>query len=179
MALLQMARPRLLFIPGSGETFLRRSVGAADAEVDDLVERAGGGPRRHVGQRGAGARAELARAIQRRLDSTMPLHQANGVLEVAGLNLGLAQRTPPERAFLLAAAAEAHDHGQRDLAFAEVVAGGLAESGAVAGVVERIVDELEGDAEVVAVALQRRPLARGALGDGRTDPGRRREQGGG
>ena len=46
------------------------------------------------------------------------------------------------------------DDGQGHLGFAEIVAHRLAHQGLAAGIVERIVDQLEGDAEIFAIGAQ-------------------------
>ena len=70
------------------------------------------------------------------------------MIEIAVADVALAQCAVPEGALLRRAAAERQHHRQRDLAFAEIIADVLAELGRFAAVVERVVDELEGDAEV-------------------------------
>src|SRR3546814_10784433 len=70
----------------------------------------------------------------------------------------------------LAAAGDGEQDRQGDLAFAEVVAGILADGGAVGGIVHRVVDQLEGDAEVMAVIVERLGLGGRAAGDDRADP---------
>ena len=52
------------------------------------------------------------------------------------------------------AAPERQHDGQRDLALAEIVAGVFAELGRGAAVVERVVDQLEGDPEVHPIRPQ-------------------------
>ncbi len=81
-------------------------------------------------------------------------------------HLGLAAIRVPERV----------DERQRRLAFGEVVADVLAELLGVAVVVERVVDQLEGDAEVLAVAGERRFDGCGRVRDDRGDLGARFEQ---
>ena len=60
-----------------------------------------------------------------------------------------------QRIGLFAAAPQQEDDRQRDLAFAQVAADGLAERHGVGGVIEQVVDELKRDAEIEAVLAQR------------------------
>ena len=69
----------------------------------------------------------------------------------------------------VAAAPEGEHHGQGDLALAEIVADVLAELGARAAVVEGVVDELEGDAEIHAVGAAGGRLGLRPAGDHRAD----------
>ena len=94
--------------------------------------------------------------------------------EIAVDDLALLQRPPPEFALLGRAAAERQHHRQGDLALAEIVADVLAELGRRAAVVERVVDQLEGDAEIGAVAAAGRDLRLAAPGEDRRRPRRRR-----
>jgi len=64
---------------------------------------------------------------------------------------------------------ERMDQGQRRLAFREVVADILPELAGIALVVERVVDELEGDAEVPAIARESRLDGRRRPGNDRRD----------
>ena len=75
--------------------------------------------------------------------------------EVALVLFALLQRTAPETALLGITTLKCQDHRQGDLAIAEVVADALAEHHLARAVVEHVVDQLEGDAEILAVATQR------------------------
>ena len=75
------------------------------------------------------------------------------------------------------AAGVSEDHRQGDLAVAEIVAVALAHGRAVVGIVDRVVDQLEGDAEVAAIAVERALDLLVALGDDRGDPAGGGEQG--
>ena len=72
-------------------------------------------------------------------------------------------------ALALRAAAERQHHRQRDLALAEIVADILAELGRLAAVVERVVDELEGDAEIHAERAAGGVLGLRPVGEHRPD----------
>ena len=65
------------------------------------------------------------------------------------------QGTPPEGALLGIAAAESQNDGQGDLAVMKIVADGFSQIRLGGGVVENIVDKLEGDAEIEAETVQR------------------------
>ena len=71
---------------------------------------------------------------------------------------------PPEGALLIVAPAKRQHHGQRDLAVAEIVAHRLAQYRFAGAIVEGIVDQLIGDAEVEPEASERFLLCGGALG---------------
>src|SRR3546814_17290343 len=71
------------------------------------------------------------------------------------------------------------DHGQRDLTVAEIVADALAHRFRVRDIVDRVVDELEGDAEVAAIGVERGFGRLIALGTDRGDLARRGETCGG
>ena len=71
-----------------------------------------------------------------------------------GLRAGF-DRAAPEDAVRLAAGFVGGEHGAGDLAFAEIVAHGLAELGLIGGVVQRVVHQLERGAEIEAVIGQR------------------------
>ena len=72
--------------------------------------------------------------------------------EVALALLALLERAAPEPALRGIAALEGQDHRQGDLTVAEVVADALAQHHLARAVVEHVVDQLEGDAEILAVA---------------------------
>ena len=90
--------------------------------------------------------------------------------------LALLQRAAPEAALLGAAAREREDHGQGDLAVAEVVAQALAEHHLARAVVEDVVDQLKRDPDALAIAAQRLGLGGRAIRDQGADLGRGREQ---
>ena len=98
----------------------------------------------------------------------MTLQKHHGALEIVFGLLAFFHGAAPEFALLFAAAAEREHHRQRDLAFAEIIADGLAELRLARRIVERIVDQLIGDAEIEAVILEALLLVRRALGDDAT-----------
>jgi hypothetical protein len=71
------------------------------------------------------------------------------------------------------------DHGQGDLAVAEIVADALAHRLGVGRIVDRVVDQLEGDAEIASIGVERVLDRLVTLGDNRRDPAGGGEQGGG
>ena len=89
-------------------------------------------------------------------------HQDDCEIQIGVGRLAVLERAPPEDALALGAAAERQHHRQRDLAGTEIIADILAELGRLAAVVERIVDELEGDAEIHAEGPAGRLLVLGA-----------------
>src|SRR5688572_25241702 len=97
----------------------------------------------------------MTRPLQGLGDRTVTLEQRQRLGKIAFALLDLLERAPPEGALRFAASAVGEDDRQRDLAVAEIVAGVLAHRGALGAVIERIVDQLEGDAEMEAEALHR------------------------
>ena len=78
-------------------------------------------------------------------------------------------RVLPELALVLVAAGIGEDHRQGHLALAEVVALILAHFGSVRIVVDRIVDQLEGNAEIAAIGFERALLLFRTFGNHRAD----------
>ena len=74
--------------------------------------------------------------------------------EVALALLALLERPAPEPALRGIAALEGQDHGQGDLAVTEIVADALAEHDFARAVVQHVIDQLKGNAEILAVATQ-------------------------
>ncbi len=107
-----------------------------------------------MAERVAGDRAVMARPLHRVAQRVVPLHQAHRLGEIVLADLAVLERALPERPLRLIAAAVAQHHRQRDLALAEIVAHALAERRRLARIVERIVDQLEGEAEIAAVGAQ-------------------------
>ena len=138
-------------LAGSAAGRRRSSEGTLDAEVDQVEERVTSGRVGEGGQGGACLVAELCRPRQRALDGMVPGDEPLRMLQILGALLLLLERAAPEAPLLGAAAREGDDDGQRDLAFPEIVADGLAQQRLPGRIVEGIVDELEGDAEIVAV----------------------------
>src|SRR3954469_11421561 len=143
-------------VRGDGASpLLPPSIGPRDGELDGLGQRRLGLPGGERPQRVDGALAVGAGAGEGVVEGAAVSEQAGGVREiVVGGAAGL-DRPAPEMALLLGAAGVGEDDGQSNLAVAEIVAGILAHDAAVGGIVDRIVDELEGDAEVAAVAVER------------------------
>ena len=135
-----------------------------------------GGGRREASQRGPRRGAVVGGARQAVAERAAALEQLDRMAEVAVALLDLLERAAPEVALLRAAARVGEHDRQRDLAVAEVVAQALAEHHLARAVVEHVVGQLEGDAEVQAVVAQRRGLGRRPLGDQRADLGRGGEQ---
>ena len=69
----------------------------------------------------------------------------------------------------IVAAAERQHHGQRNLALAEIISDILAELGGLAAIIQHIVDQLEGDAEIHADRTAGGLLGLGAVGQHRPD----------
>ena len=116
-------------------------MGAGDAKSDNLGKCRLGGTVGEDRQRVAGHGTIGAGALERRLDRLVLLHQGDRLFQVLVSGLALDQRLAPERPLGFRAAPVGQDDRQRDLAFAEIVADRLAEPLAVAGIVERVVDE--------------------------------------
>src|SRR5216684_5386355 len=124
------------------------SIRPADAELDRLFQRLLHRGGREQSERVGRDRAVVPRPLDRVLERAVLGRQADRVLEIGVGRVTLFQGPPPERPFALRAAAEREHDRERDLALAEIVAHVLAELGGLAAVVERVVDELEGDAEI-------------------------------
>ena len=133
----------------------RRSARPVDTKADQIVQRVGVAIALEDRQRIAGDGPIMAGTLEGRFDRTVLLHQPDRPLEIALLDLVVAQRSLPEIALKFSPAPEAEDHGEGDLALAKVVADGFAEMAAVAGIIEHIVDQLEGDAEIAAIGFER------------------------
>ena len=110
-------------------------------------------------ERGLGGLGVVGGQVERRLQRAGADDQFAGAAEV-GLGLLLPADGPlPERRLARPGAGDGQQQRQGRLAFAEVVAGVLAQGLGRAAVVERVVGELEGQAEVQAVGAQRRDRA--------------------
>src|SRR5690606_26911375 len=157
----------------------RDSVGTGDAEVDRVEKRLLVLARREDRQRVAGDGAVVPGALDRVLQGGVPLHQRDGPVEILLVLLARLQGAGPEVAFLRRPAPVAQNHRQRDLALAEIVADRLAEDRLLAGIVERVVDQLEREPQVAAERLQCRAFLAPAAGNHAADFGGGREQGGG
>src|SRR5215813_13299269 len=152
---------------------------ARDTELDRLFESLF---HRRIWEQGEcvlGDRAVVTGALDRVLERAVLGHERNGFIEVGVGRVAVLERAAPERPLTLRPAAVGEDHGQRDLAFAEIVADVLAELGGLAAVVERVVDQLEGDAEVHPERTAGRLLVFWAPAKRGPDLARGREQFGG
>src|SRR3954452_12050979 len=137
-------------------------VRTADAEFDGLFQRLlhrrGGKQRQRIGGYGA----VMARALDRVFECAMLGHQADGMLQIGIGRVAVLEGAAPERPLALRSPAKRQDDGQRDLAFAKIIADVLAELGGLAAIVERIIHELKGDAEIHAERAAGRLLVLGA-----------------
>ena len=114
----------------------------------------------------AGSGASASRAISpkwraRPIVSAMApwrCHQADRLFQRRVVGCVVLDRRFPEVALGRRAAAVGEDDRQRHLALAEIVADILAELLGRAAIVERVVDQLEGKAEIHAVGAQRRAV---------------------
>src|SRR5258705_339411 len=107
----------------------------------------------------------------------MAFHQLDPMGEIALVLLEVLERAAPEAALFDAAAPIGEHHRQRDLALAEIIADGLAELRLARRVIQHVVDQLEGDAEIEAIAFERLLLDLGPLRHHRADAAGGREQG--
>ena len=83
----------------------------------------------------------------------------NRVREVGVFLRFRVQRAVPESPVLVRAPAARDDHRQRDLAFPEIVADRFADHGGRPAIIERIIDDLEGQAEILAIGGKRGGVA--------------------
>ena len=122
------------------------SVDAGDAEIDGFEQRVLEGGVGEDRQRIARDVAIMIGAVHRVLQRAVAVHQLLGIAEVVFRLVALFQSALPEVPFLRRTAAVGEHHGQRDLALAEIIADTLAELLGGAGIIERVIDQLEGDA---------------------------------
>ena len=115
-------------------------------------------------------------AVDRVFQRAVLGHQPNGVIEVGIADLAALQRPDPEFALAVIAAAEGQHDRQGDLAFAEIVADVLAELCGLAAIVQDVVNELEGDAQIHADRAARGLLRLWAVCDYRPHLASRGEQ---
>ena len=107
----------------------------------------------------------------------MAFHQLLGIGEIVRRLVAVFQRALPEVPFLRSAAAIGENDGQRDLALAEIITHALAELLGRARIIQSVVDQLEGDAEVAAIGFKGCLFAGRALRHNRAHFGGGREQG--
>ena len=105
-----------------------------------------------------------ARSEEIRADGAAALHQVQCAIEVGFVLLVRLDGAMPEVAVGGVAGLIRDQDGQGDLALAEIVADGLAQHRLVRGVVQRIVHQLERDAQVHAEFGQRCRLGVGSVG---------------
>src|SRR5882724_12030345 len=131
------------------------SVRPLDREIDGLEEGPLLGAVREDAERVAGDGTVVAGAGDGVAQRAVAVEQSNGALEVVVALFEVFEGAAPEPPLGLVAASEREDDGESDLAVAEIVADALSEFGLLGGIVEHVVDKLEGDAEIEAEALQR------------------------
>src|SRR5262249_33885426 len=152
---------------------------ARDTELDGLFERLFHRRTREQSERVLGDRAIVTGTLDRVLQRAVLGHERNGFVEVGVGSVAGLGRAAPARRLALGPTTVGQDHGQRDLAFAEIVADVLAELGGLAAVIERVIDQLEGDAEVHPERTAGRLLVFWAPAKRGPDLARGREQFGG
>src|SRR5208282_4130978 len=126
-------------------------MGAANAESYSVKERCFRLALREDIERFLRLAAVYAGTLDRFFDSVMPAHQRDRARKIALLNVAVLKGAPPEGALLRAAAAVRQHDRQRDFAFAEIVADAFAEHRGLARIVERVIDELEGETDIFAI----------------------------
>src|SRR5262249_44811924 len=100
----------------------------------------------------------MAGAHDRVVERAMLGHQRDSMFDIIFDRLATLERAAPELALAVAPAAEREHDRERDFAFTEIISNVLAELGCLAAIVQHIVDELEGDAEIHAERAARRLL---------------------
>ena len=118
-----------------------------------------------------------AGALDRVVERAAVLEQPDGAARSSSAARLPAIASRQKRALVVGAAGIGEDDRQGDLAVAEIVADALAHRRRVGGIVDRVVDQLEGDAEVAAIGVERLLDRLAALGDDRGDPAGGGEQG--
>src|ERR1700722_12273087 len=153
------------------------SMRPADAKLDRVAHRAfpRGSGEQFKGVAGHGA--IVPGALYGVLERAMLPHCRQRKLEIAVDDLAFFQCPAPKFALLRSSAPERQNDGQGDLSLAEIIADILAELGRRAAVVERVVYELKGDAEIGAVTLAGGDLRLGPAGENGPDLAGRGEQG--
>src|SRR5918996_4411182 len=142
-------------IPATRVRGRRRSPVAIHDEVGHQGQRfalLGGHERLEVGLGGLG---EGLGAGARVVHAVVLEHEAADVLDLGGLERAAPQHPPHTLGLGRGHPLERGDEGQRALALTQVGPDGLAQSRLVGGEVERVVGDLEGDADVEPVAGQR------------------------
>src|ERR1700722_18404900 len=126
---------------------------AADRELDCITQSPFPRRRRKEFERVARHRPIMPGALDRVFERAMLPHRRQRKFEIALAHLAFFQSAAPEITLLRLSAPERKHHRQGDLSLAEIVADVLAELGRCAAIIERVVDQLKGDAEIGAVAL--------------------------
>src|SRR5579863_1890301 len=130
-----------------------RLMAALETETVRLVERP---PFRRImedAERAARGFGIEPRPFQRRGERAVVLHQPDGAFEIAVALLAGFEGAAPEFALVFVRRLERQHHRQRDLAVAEIVADRLAELRLPRRIIEHVVDQLEGDAEIAAIGF--------------------------
>ncbi len=125
-------------------------------------------------QRVAGDRAVMAGTGEGLVDRSVALQQVDRGSERIVVDLAGLQRALPELALAIRSAPHREDDGEGDLTLAKIVTDLLAELGLAAAIVERVVDQLEGDAEIGAVGAACRLFRLGRCQPAPVRPRRRR-----
>lgn len=112
----------------------------------------------------------MAGALHRVGNRAVFHHQADCLLQGSVVARAAFDSPFPESALLVGATAIAEDDGKRDLAFAEIVAGILAEIGSRTAIIKRIVNKLESKAQIEAVIAQGRAVGALRAGNDRSAP---------
>ena len=126
-------------------------VHAADAEVDGVEQRRARLALREDMQRITSFFAVKAGSLNRLFDSVMTAHERNRFGQIRVSDHPLLQGAPPKGPFFHAAPAIGEDDRQRYLPFPEIVADTLAKAFGFAGVIEGVVDKLEGQADIRSI----------------------------
>ena len=96
--------------------------------------------------------------FDRIVDCVVSNHQFLCIDEVVLGLVAIFQRALPEFSFFLGAPPEGQHHRHGHLAFAEIIAHALAHQ-ACAGIIQRIVHQLEGDAKIFAIGTHAPPAS--------------------
>ena len=113
----------------------------------------------------------MAGAFYGGCNSAVLFHIADCSLQIAFSNLTVLQRPNPELAFFGAAAAIAKHHRQGKLAFTEIITNRLAKNRLNPRIIKRIIDQLEGQAQILSIAAQSRLFFGGSIRNHSADLG--------
>ena len=104
------------------------------------------------------------------------LEELKGLFQIAFVLIALFNHAGPELALFFRCLSNGFDHGKREFAFLEIISDILARRGSIPLIIQKIIGDLEGDAEGVAIVEQSLHLFFGRPCDHTAHFGCRREK---